>query len=80
MIDCKEAAKQLYRYLDRQLTAEETLEVKHHLEKCPNCADHFRFEEGMLTRINQVCREVEVPPALVDRVRRICQESHRQGG
>ena len=78
MLNCRECIDKLYGYLDRQLTAEETAEVHRHLDLCPSCADHFRFEEGVLTRIHQVCREVEVPPNLVDRVRKICEEGHRR--
>lgn len=75
MINCQEAARKLYEYLDRQLTDEEAAEVLAHLERCPPCQDHFRFEQGVLTRVNQACREVEVPASLVERVRRICAES-----
>ena len=77
MINCDEAAKKLYECLDRQLTEEEAAEVRQHLERCPPCHDYFKFEEGILTRVNQVCREVAVPAALVERVRKMCAESPR---
>lgn len=75
MINCKEAAKKLYEYLDRQLTDAEAAEVREHLERCPPCLDYYRFEEGVLTRVGQVCREVQVPATLVERVRKMCAES-----
>lgn len=78
MMNCREAVEKLYGYLDRQLTEEETIEVQRHLDRCPSCADYFRFEKGVLTRIHQVCREVEVPSTLVDRVRKICEEGNRR--
>ena len=79
MINCQEAAKKLYEYLDRQLTDAEAAEVRQHLERCPPCQDYFRFEKGVLTRVSQVCREVEVPATLVERVRKMCAESQRNG-
>lgn len=75
MINCTECVEKLYGYLDRQLSAAEIAEVREHLDRCPPCADHFRFEAGILTRIHQVCHQVEVPPALVDRVRQMCSSS-----
>lgn len=75
MINCEEAARKLYEYLDRQLTDQEADEVRQHLERCPPCLDHFRFEEGVLTRVSQVCRQVEVPATLVERVRKMCSEA-----
>jgi len=77
MINCTECVEKLYPYLDRQLSDEEIVEVQRHLERCPPCADHFRFEQGILTRIHQVCREVEVPPDLVERVRKMCSGAQR---
>lgn len=77
MINCKECVEKLYGYLDRQLTDEETAEVRLHLDRCPSCEDYFRFEEGILTRVHQVCHEVKVPSALVDRIRRICDATER---
>ena len=78
MINCQEAVKKLYEYLDRQLTEEEAVEVIEHLERCPPCNDHFRFEEGILTRVSQACRQVEVPATLLERVRKICSEAPDQ--
>lgn len=75
MINCNEAVKKLYEYLDRQLTDEEATEVRLHLDRCPHCRDYYNFEEGVLTRVSQVCRQVEVPQTLVERVRKICTES-----
>jgi anti-sigma factor (TIGR02949 family) len=76
MLDCKEAAEKLYRYLDRQLSDEEALEVRQHLSRCPDCEDYFHFEEGVLRRVHQVCREVETPVGLKARVRQMCSGQH----
>jgi mycothiol system anti-sigma-R factor len=73
MVDCKEAMHRVYRYLDRELTADERAIVQRHLDGCPPCADLFRFEENVLTFVGRRCRQTEAPEQLRDRVRRLCQ-------
>jgi mycothiol system anti-sigma-R factor len=75
MINCREAVEKLYIYLDRQLSDEEAAEVRRHLDRCPHCDDFFRFEANVLTRVHQVCREVETPSNLLERVRKMCSEN-----
>lgn len=72
--NCQEAMERLFEFLDRELSNEEQLEVHQHLERCPPCREHFRFEENVLRRIGASCRKVEAPPELVERVRRLCSE------
>ena len=72
MINCRDAVEKLYSYLDRQLSDEEAAEVRQHLDRCPHCEDHFRFEENVLTRVHDVCREVQTPSNLLERVRSMC--------
>lgn len=74
MLNCREAVEKLYIYLDRQLSEEEAQEVRHHLARCPHCEDHFRFEEGVLSLVHRVCREVVTPSDLRDRVWQACSE------
>jgi mycothiol system anti-sigma-R factor len=78
MLNCREAVEKLYEYLDRQLSNEEAAEVRSHLDRCPDCEDHFRFEEGILTRVHDVCRGVETPATLRERVTKLCAEAQRQ--
>lgn len=70
---CKQTIEHLYQYIDRSLSDDELAEVRAHLDRCPPCRDHFRFEENILSVIGQRCRETSAPPALKDRVRRLCQ-------
>lgn len=78
MLSCREAVEKLYEYIDRQLSEDEMNEVRKHLDRCPSCEDHFRFEEGVLRRVHQACREVETPPALRERVMEMCRQSKQQ--
>jgi len=44
MMDCRQALARLYEYLDGELTADQALEVRQHLEACRPCFDLCEFE------------------------------------
>jgi mycothiol system anti-sigma-R factor len=67
--DCVEAAHVLYHYLDGELTVERRVLIRQHLDDCPPCGQAFDFEAELRVVIAQKCRE-EVPPELVERVRK----------
>jgi mycothiol system anti-sigma-R factor len=67
--DCVEAAHLLYHYLDGELTTERRVLIRQHLDDCPPCGQAFDFEAELRVVIAQKCRE-EVPPELVERVRK----------
>ena len=67
--DCYEAVHLLYHYLDGELTTERRVLIRQHLDDCPPCGQAFDFEAELRVVIAQKCRE-EVPPELVERVRK----------
>ena len=67
--DCVDAAHLLYHYLDGELTTERRVLIRQHLDDCPPCGQAFDFEAELRVVIAQNCRE-EVPPELVERVRK----------
>jgi anti-sigma factor (TIGR02949 family) len=42
-IDCLEAVRQLWDYLDQELTDDRMAEVRQHLEQCERCLPHHDF-------------------------------------
>ncbi len=48
-IDCREAATQLYDYLDGELTPEAEAKVRAHLAHCSGCFSLYGFEDAYLT-------------------------------
>ena len=42
-IGCREALERLYEYLDGELTAESTEEVRQHIEVCQECYPEVKF-------------------------------------
>lgn len=72
---CKQTIEHLYQFIDRELSDEERREVQAHLDRCPPCREHFRFEENVLSLIGQRCRQVSAPDELKERVRKMCQSA-----
>lgn len=71
--DCDEALADLYTYLDAELDAVSSSEIRAHLGACTDCGQAFDFE----TRLKSVVRErldEDVPEQLVNRVRAAIEE------
>ena len=66
-IDCDEAVRQLYRFLDGELTEQRRREIAVHLDDCGWCGDAAGFEAELRTVIANRCRD-RVPEALKARV------------
>jgi anti-sigma factor (TIGR02949 family) len=61
---CEEAFRRLDDYLDRELSAGETVLVKEHLEICAGCAREFNFEASLLNGVRAKLQQIELPPTL----------------
>lgn len=66
-VDCIEAVRQLYTYLDGELTEERRTAIAHHLDECSPCAGAAGFEAELRTVIASKCRD-RVPDSLVERI------------
>ena len=67
-MNCNEACEHLYEYLDAELTAETTVEIKRHLKECTPCLEHFGFEEAFLRFLEARAAAVGAPPELRRRI------------
>lgn len=65
---CEEAFRRLDDYLDRELSSEETVLVREHLEICAGCAREFNFEASVLTGVRDKLRQIDVPESLQMRI------------
>ena len=65
---CEEAFRRLDDYLDRELSAEETMLVREHLEICAGCASEFTFEDSELRGVKDKLRQIDLPPSLQARI------------
>lgn len=46
-IDCEEALRRLFDYLDAELSGEPQREVEHHLARCRSCFSRLEFEKRL---------------------------------
>ena len=75
-IDCERAMRQLWDYLDDELTAERMREIREHLMSCSRCLPHHDFERAFLEALASTRDEHAAPSELRGRV----LESLRQAG
>ena len=66
---CLETVRRLDDYLDRELSARETVEVERHLDVCNQCLSRFRFEGAVLDELRGKLRRVPLPEGLEARLR-----------
>jgi anti-sigma factor (TIGR02949 family) len=69
MADCEETLRELEAFLDGELPLEELGDVRGHIEGCLDCLQAYDFYAELKVVIKQKCREQEVPPGLLERVR-----------
>ncbi|MCM8775810.1 MAG: zf-HC2 domain-containing protein [Candidatus Omnitrophica bacterium] len=46
-MNCEEAAKLFYDYLDRELSPQDVAEVEAHIRHCKDCIGHLEFDKGL---------------------------------
>ena len=63
MPDCNETLREIYEYLDGELTNDEKAKLRHHLEECQPCFEAFDFEAELREVIRKRCTE-SVPESL----------------
>jgi mycothiol system anti-sigma-R factor len=76
-VDCDEAVRQLYVYLDGELTDDRRHEIAEHLDYCSPCSGAAEFEAELRHIIADRCRD-RVPESLIQRVAD-CIEAERNG-
>lgn len=66
-MDCADALRQIYHYLDGELTDEKREAIAVHLGDCSPCADGFDFEVELSRLVASKC-QVTPPPDLRERI------------
>lgn len=61
-ISCEEALQRLYEFLDGELSAESTHEVRHHIELCEACYPEVKFTTEFRDAIHRAARGQPVCP------------------
>src|SRR5436309_15911599 len=74
---CEECSDKLDRYVDRELTNTEALEIQLHLEGCPDCMEHYEFQSHMKRLVKHSCECDTAPMALRDKPRQTLSRGRR---
>lgn len=69
MLDCDAVMRQLWDYLDEELTPDRMEAIREHLTMCERCHPHAEFERTFLAALTQARREPRNPTGLAARVR-----------
>jgi anti-sigma factor (TIGR02949 family) len=76
-LDCQAAMRQLWDYLDQELTAHHMRLIREHLEACAECHPHADFAARFLEAIRHTREDVRLPEPLRERV---CRAIAREAG
>ena len=67
MADCNETLRELYEYLDGELTDADRTHIQHHLADCSPCLAAYDFEAELRLVVRNRCTD-QVPDSLRDRI------------
>ena len=74
---CEQVFRLLDDYLDKELTAEEMLRVREHLDTCVYCAVEFQFEAEVIQAMRARVQRIAMAPSLRARVMMALRAEHR---
>lgn len=75
--ECEEALRELYSYLDGQLTIERRTVIKTHIDLCGHCLSTYEFELELRQVVSRRCSD-QVPDALKARIFQAIREAQRE--
>jgi mycothiol system anti-sigma-R factor len=64
---CNETLRELYQFLDGELTESDREHIKHHLDDCSPCLEAYDFEAELRLVVRNRCTD-QVPDALRARI------------
>jgi anti-sigma factor (TIGR02949 family) len=67
-IGCDEALKQVFAYLDRELSEHDQAAMRRHLHTCKGCFSRMEFERLLKGKVREL-REAEASPGVRRRVK-----------
>lgn len=69
-IDCEQALKQVFAFIDRELGADDRQAMQRHLHTCKSCFSRVEFERLLKERVGQL-RDDEAGELLSQRITRL---------
>lgn len=68
MITCRTCLKALQPYLDRELSDDDIVQVRAHLDECTGCFHLFEFETSVRRLVKVNCQSQQAPDGLRVRI------------
>jgi len=68
VIKCRDCARALNPFLDRELSDEDVVQVRGHLEACGGCLHLYQFEESLRRLVRIRCQEQGAPESFRQRI------------
>ena len=68
MINCRDCVEALNPYIDRELSDEDIIQVRLHLEACGGCLHVYQFHESLRRLVRVRCQEQVAPESLRARI------------
>lgn len=78
MIDCREAVRRMWAYLDHGLDPEPVTEFEAHLESCQRCCGELEFSRALRERVSQA-GAAQMPPSVRDRITELLAHDGQPG-
>jgi len=77
MIDCREAVRRMWAYLDHELGAKPVNEFETHLETCQRCCGELEFNRHLRDVVADEERNLRMPPDLRSRIETLLSSGDR---
>ncbi len=80
MLDCESVMRQLWDFLDQQLTPETMQAIEQHLDECHRCRPQAEFRRAFERAVSSAREEAGNTDALRDRIRLALHSADRPTG
>jgi len=67
-VNCRDCARALNPFIDRELSDDDVVQVRAHLEDCGGCLHMYQFEESLRRLVRVRCQEQAAPEAFRQRI------------
>jgi anti-sigma factor (TIGR02949 family) len=67
-MDCRDAARRLYDYLDGEIGTADADKIREHLLRCKRCCNKAEFEKILRSILRSNVRRQKVPPSVLKRI------------
>jgi mycothiol system anti-sigma-R factor len=68
VINCRDCVQALNPYIDRELSDEDVVQVRSHLEACGGCLHVYQFQESLRRLVRVRCQQQGAPESLRERI------------